>query len=1651
MDRSLFGRAVKYHGSDFDRLVKEEQTGATFLDETAAAAEATDTSEIDGCALNDGVVRANKEKTSSSKRKDIKRRSKHQNTGFNEEFIQNLHGFIARKADLFFKKPDELLSSASSTDVPLAKDDEKSDYYAIIPPLEQFMGIDIEVCQEKVFGLLKVDDVVCGRVLTTKEFGIFVKLLALCKDTSRFLEDCEVVALLPAGELRDRFSNVASVGDFSVGDLVRAVVTKVTAEEQKVLVSLHAREDLKEDLILGLITEADLPVHYRRSVLQLDSLETYGDMLESTVGFDNPFNVSYLGVKLGLGNAAPMSLMRGLQRKNFPDKEFSEPLRKWQTNRWSMESVAKGVEHFKAERFIEAMQHLNKALEIDEQNVEAFVARGALYANRDHLSKALGDFSKALKVNPNHRNANKYMCETLLERGKQLEEAGTMEKAADCYKAAIEIKPGFLEAQLCLSNIKKMRTPKKITSSPESISSASPGSPDLTLISAETLRQMVDTEHHTSAPTKSSAEKSKKKKKKKGKERDKSSSRKDEKHSSKSKKRSKKKRKYSRSSDSSVSSKPSRSRGSLHSRETSQQRSGRKLFREERKADRTSSKKRADSRKRSKSYSSSSSRSRSRSRHLIDRKRTKSGRRRSGYNSESISSDCSSRSGSKHRNARKTRKLEVVAKTEEPTSYRKSIVVQSKNSGSAGRGRTRSNRSSSESTYGSLSPEPSRKKSKPESESKKKRDEKSQAKKTAKHLKTRENQSPSVSPRSRRSTISKESQRSHTKDDEEGIQYSPTRTDGSFLQKGINEDRARSKSSSKDGSHPSRRHSRDVSPQDQMKMGTQKKDIHNKGDVSKKKAEKYILDKAQRDDSGSKTKSSKRQRNQSKSNNQDAKRGRRDRKSQDRRNRSMSRGSYSESSYSDSSYSDGSYSSYSLSGSRSYSYSSYSSYTASGSSSDSDDMNKSRKRSRPRSRSPSKTKSRKSDVRKPQDEDEDDSDSDVDTGMYEISRDHLEMYMESKSYQTKKAGEGTPLKKKKRKHSEQEQDEPTKNSKVKSQEKEKALYRTEKLKTPIPPEIKKEELKKPPVAVPFSDVRPAKKRRFKEVKDEPSPSHQQTIAIELAKPAKVSGEHIHPSSHVPFRPSLEGASQTGHNLPLVSHQSIEPGAGPHHQTGVGIIEQQRILPRKLHQSVPDAMINDRPQPREPKMGTNIAVPPTASASGVSKPTGVEEFTLEMFTPEQQAVIKTISKQMENIRRQKLQEERACSGVILDTNDNRPSIKRPQEGHDGTRGERLADVKSQGQGQGHHIGVIVSQRPVDNHDDQVQSTKSTVTSFPDQSGHLHGVIGSRDKAGVEVEKPAAVTIDYQHGQNIIMESKGRGILTPELPSVPTIEQVKSSRGPAVLAERAKSSLAGAGDMRTQTSKEERERNRRKTKEMEPTRSHHSSKGQRSHDDTHARERSADSSHYSSKTSEKQSMDKSLASNHPRHTEESAKSTKVIDYQHGRSERRYERSGRDKPASSRHQDRYGDRPQDRYGDRPQERYCDRPLDNLHEASYDRPLNHRDGRDSHHHRYGDRRPERDRRDEHSGSDRYHGGTSTTKGDRYQSRPHSRYSERHGSRSNQSSSRTPVRPRESNAFHKLITFNKDIQVAVLHSEGKWARTQSPEVEKRQTRTWWL
>ena len=66
-----------------------------------------------------------------------------------------------------------------------------------------------------------------------------------------------------------------------------------------------------------------------------------------------------------------------------------------------------GIKYFKAGNNVEAFQCLNQALNIDNDNVEGLVARGALYANNGGLDKAVEDFEKALTINRNHKNARK--------------------------------------------------------------------------------------------------------------------------------------------------------------------------------------------------------------------------------------------------------------------------------------------------------------------------------------------------------------------------------------------------------------------------------------------------------------------------------------------------------------------------------------------------------------------------------------------------------------------------------------------------------------------------------------------------------------------------------------------------------------------------------------------------------------------------------------------------------------------------------------------------------------------------------------------------------------------------------------------------------------------------------------------------------------------------------------------------------------------------------------------------------------------------------------------------------------------------------------------------------------------------------------------
>lgn len=109
-------------------------------------------------------------------------------------------------------------------------------------------------------------------------------------------------------------------------------------------------------------------------------------------------------------------------------------------------SVAEGIEHFKEGRHAEAFQCLNNALKIDPRNVEGLVARGALYANNGSFKKAVDDFETALKLNPSHANARKYMGETLVALGRSYEEENKIEEAKKAYQDCLTIIPHHEEA-----------------------------------------------------------------------------------------------------------------------------------------------------------------------------------------------------------------------------------------------------------------------------------------------------------------------------------------------------------------------------------------------------------------------------------------------------------------------------------------------------------------------------------------------------------------------------------------------------------------------------------------------------------------------------------------------------------------------------------------------------------------------------------------------------------------------------------------------------------------------------------------------------------------------------------------------------------------------------------------------------------------------------------------------------------------------------------------------------------------------------------------------------------------------------------------------------------------------------------------------------
>ncbi|CAL1593365.1 unnamed protein product [Knipowitschia caucasica] len=363
--------------------------------------------------------------------------------------------FIARKADLLFSRSWRVPNSQR----PEYEEEETTEPYGRLPPLELFMEVPYEERRAMLYRDLEKGDVVLGRINNVREYGFFLTLLGTAAGMKRDIEDLDVSALCHIREIPSSGSHDDPLSYYQIGDFIRAGVKDIDRYQEKITVSLHQAVLCPglEHVKLGVIAKEDLPTHYSQSSLVAnDSTLTYERLLGGSHGSQNPCVVDYLLQKVGISDTQPPSLMRGLQSKLFDEDDFATSIRKKQSAMWALKSVRLGVDHFKNERHVEAMNEFNKALDIDNNNVEALVARGALYANKGSLVKAISDFELALETCPDHRNARKYLSQTLVERGRQLEEQEKLVTAEGLYRKSLSLDETNSEAQDALNRITLM-------------------------------------------------------------------------------------------------------------------------------------------------------------------------------------------------------------------------------------------------------------------------------------------------------------------------------------------------------------------------------------------------------------------------------------------------------------------------------------------------------------------------------------------------------------------------------------------------------------------------------------------------------------------------------------------------------------------------------------------------------------------------------------------------------------------------------------------------------------------------------------------------------------------------------------------------------------------------------------------------------------------------------------------------------------------------------------------------------------------------------------------------------------------------------------------------------------------------------------------
>jgi len=361
-----------------------------------------------------------------------------------------LHRFISQNAQKLFKE-DPCAEAVFTSDTVRLDNDQTEELAALLPPYEVFTNVNEDDRCRHFFDSIVAGDVMLCRVVQKSMSGLMLSVLCLDPITnkSRYIEDLRIRCFCPSGEMIPASDPKDPVRSYEPGDVVRVVCLEVKLESQRLLAGMKA-SGLRPELAatglvkLGLCPPTKLPAAFSYTSQAREKSIPYSIFLEKSVGFINPTNVNHLASELGL-DVKGDSLMTSLSGK-FKPQTYASSLRKDQASKWAYKHVAQGIKFFKAGNNVEAFQCLNQALNIDADNVEGLVARGALYANNGGLDKAVEDFEKALLINRSHKNARKYLCETLIAVARNHEDENKVELAIETYQRILTIVPDHKEA-----------------------------------------------------------------------------------------------------------------------------------------------------------------------------------------------------------------------------------------------------------------------------------------------------------------------------------------------------------------------------------------------------------------------------------------------------------------------------------------------------------------------------------------------------------------------------------------------------------------------------------------------------------------------------------------------------------------------------------------------------------------------------------------------------------------------------------------------------------------------------------------------------------------------------------------------------------------------------------------------------------------------------------------------------------------------------------------------------------------------------------------------------------------------------------------------------------------------------------------------------